>query len=579
MNWASYAPLVYAGQTYGQKDVEFKRFLELPKHVAPVLMELALSRTQYLEWQAKDESPPHGTGQPVGNKTKRAPRDAVASAGWRVVDAIEACGDLDSYRHYIESSMAEWSVAKNAYVVGRPGWFSERSACYLAAGRPVVVQDTGFARALPVGEGILSFRTLQEAAAAIKEVETNYAQHARAARDIAEAFFDSDKVLTHLIEEAMSSDDDIVFELAQQNVSADSATAPTIRVEPGDQGLPSRIKNPTAIEILQSDLFQHPAVKALANLQSDFQSPEQIEVLKRKEKGAVYRLAGVGPGRSAIIAKRGRYEKVAVERSVYEEVLPHLSVTTLEHYGFVEEEDGRFCWLFLGDVGDQRYSPFIEEYRAEAAKWLGAVHTAAVGMEANAILPDRGADNYLAYLSSAREALPRIRVLRSLKAIDQVVLRDIVALCEYLEANWIQVEKFCDRFPHTFVHGDCLAKNVHVRRSQAGFFVAPFDWGGAGWGLPATDLGQLALPYREIPQTDPDWETYLRAVRGQWPSFDMQAVQQLANLGQLFWALKVISRSVPEFDDERTHRETLINNYRVYASVLANSIRAAKWVE
>ncbi len=204
MNWTSYAPLVYAGQTYGQKDVEFKRFLGLPGQVAPVAMEVALSRTQHLKWQAKDESLPPGLGELVGDRTTWTPHDLVTYAGWRVVDAIEACGDLDSYRHYIEASKAEWSVAKNAYVLGQPGWFSERSACYLAAGRPVVVQDTGFGETLPVGEGILSFKTLPEAVTAIQEVEANYARHAQAARGLAEVYFDSDKVLTHLINEAMS---------------------------------------------------------------------------------------------------------------------------------------------------------------------------------------------------------------------------------------------------------------------------------------------------------------------------------------------------------------------------------------
>jgi hypothetical protein len=209
MNWASNPPLVYSGGTYGQKDIEFRRFLELPSQVAPVAMEVALNRAQYLKWQAKGEALPlpPGPGELVGDKTNRTPGALVTYAGWRVVDAIKACGDLDSYRHYIESSKAEWSVAKNAYVLGRPGWFSERSACYLAAGRPVVVQDTGFAGVLPVGEGILSFKTVQEAIAAIHEVETNYARHAQAARAIAETYFASDKVLTRLIEEAMSGGD------------------------------------------------------------------------------------------------------------------------------------------------------------------------------------------------------------------------------------------------------------------------------------------------------------------------------------------------------------------------------------
>ena len=196
MSWTSYAPLTYAGQTYGQKDVEFKRFLELPDRVAPVELEIALSRTQHLEW--REETPK--IGELVRDKVNWTAQDLLRNAGWRVVDSIEACGDFDSYRDYIQSSKAEWSVAKNAYVVGQPGWFSERSACYLAAGRPVVVQDTGFTRTIPVGEGILSFETLEQAVAGIQDVEINYQRHTQAARSIAESYFDSDKVLSHLIE-------------------------------------------------------------------------------------------------------------------------------------------------------------------------------------------------------------------------------------------------------------------------------------------------------------------------------------------------------------------------------------------
>lgn len=185
MNWTSYNPVTYCGQTYGQKDVEFKRFLELPGMVAPTVLEIAVNE----------------------GKTRRTPHSLLTYKGWRVVDPAEVCPDLDSYREYIESSKAEWSVAKNGYVVGQSGWFSCRSACYLAAGRPVVVQDTGFTAVLPVGEGILPFTTLEEAVAAIHEVEGNYAWHAKAARAIAEEYFDSDKVLTQLINEAHSCDE------------------------------------------------------------------------------------------------------------------------------------------------------------------------------------------------------------------------------------------------------------------------------------------------------------------------------------------------------------------------------------
>jgi hypothetical protein len=182
MNWTSYKPVVYGDRSYGQKDLEFLRFQELPRLIAPIALEIAVN-----------------TG-----KTRRTPRDLLAHKGWRVVDPAEVCPDLDSYRNYIESSKAEWSVAKNGYVIGRSGWFSCRSACYLAAGRPVAVQDTGFGSVLPTGEGLLAFSTVDEAVTSIKQIEADYRRHAKAAREIAAEYFDATTVLTHLVEEAMN---------------------------------------------------------------------------------------------------------------------------------------------------------------------------------------------------------------------------------------------------------------------------------------------------------------------------------------------------------------------------------------
>lgn len=180
MNWTSYKDLVYEGATYGQKDSEFSHFMSLPMRVAPETMEIAVN----------------------AGKTRATPRRSLAKNGWRVVNPDDVCPDIDSYRSYIQQSKGEWSVAKNGYVAGQPGWFSCRSACYLAASRPVVVQDTGFGEVIPTGKGVLAFRSLDEAVAAIAEVERNYQEHASAARDIAEEYFDSGKVLSRLIEES-----------------------------------------------------------------------------------------------------------------------------------------------------------------------------------------------------------------------------------------------------------------------------------------------------------------------------------------------------------------------------------------
>ena len=204
-NWVSYRPLKHRGRSYAQKDVEFQRFIELPRKVNCTALEIASSETKWLEGQRVGRRLRPGGADVPPHLSIEGPSDLFARRGWRVVDAAQVCADLDGYRDYIQSSKAEWSVAKNGYVVGQPGWFSERSACYLAAGRPVVVQDTGFGAVLPVGEGILTFSCLPEAASAIREVRVDYPRHAGAARAIAEGYFDSDKVLPRLIDQALAS--------------------------------------------------------------------------------------------------------------------------------------------------------------------------------------------------------------------------------------------------------------------------------------------------------------------------------------------------------------------------------------
>jgi hypothetical protein len=181
MNWTSHNSVEFGGIRFGQKNEEFQQFMELPGLVESQPLELAL-----------------GSG-----KTQPPPRSLLKHKGWHLVDPNEVCPDLDSFRTYTETSKGEWGVAKNGYVRGQSGWFSERSARYLAAGRPVVVQETGFSDVLPVGEGILPFTTLEQAARGIREVERDYDRHAKAARSIAERYFNSDAILTRLVEEAI----------------------------------------------------------------------------------------------------------------------------------------------------------------------------------------------------------------------------------------------------------------------------------------------------------------------------------------------------------------------------------------
>jgi hypothetical protein len=176
MTWNAFkGKLVYQGVEYGSKGAEFEKLMDLPKHLQ-VPLKVA-----------------------VGGMT--APVERLAANAWQVVDGPEETLTPASYQGFIRHSRGEISPAKHVYVAMRTGWFSCRSACYLAAGRPVVVQDTGFSTIYPGGEGLLPFRTEAEAVAGIVAVEGDYAQHAGAALAIAREYFDAGKVLSRMIED------------------------------------------------------------------------------------------------------------------------------------------------------------------------------------------------------------------------------------------------------------------------------------------------------------------------------------------------------------------------------------------
>jgi hypothetical protein len=159
------------------KHAEFLKILDLPRR-ARHRFELALAR-------------PDGDTVPV-----------LSAHGWRVLDAVTLTKDILPYRDYVLGSGAEFTVAKEQYVSPRSGWFSDRSACYLAAGKPVVTQDTGFARVLPTGRGLFAFRTLEDAVGAVDAIASDYAFHARAAHEIAQQCFAAETVLARLLARA-----------------------------------------------------------------------------------------------------------------------------------------------------------------------------------------------------------------------------------------------------------------------------------------------------------------------------------------------------------------------------------------
>src|SRR5579863_834335 len=167
--------IVFHGERYlWSKHVNFVRFIDVPRQ-ADRCFTVALN-------SASDDTQ----------------RD-IAAHGWTVIDARAVSLGIDAYRDFIRDSRGEFTVAKDIYVRPHSGWFSDRSVCYLAAGRPVITMNTGFSRFYPVGEGLFEFSDAAEALTALAAIDADYPRHARAARDLAAEYFGSDRVLSTLM--------------------------------------------------------------------------------------------------------------------------------------------------------------------------------------------------------------------------------------------------------------------------------------------------------------------------------------------------------------------------------------------
>jgi hypothetical protein len=176
--WRSpYGPLELGGQQLTLKHHQFRQLIELPARVEEASFEIAL------DIHAGDS----------------ADLEALSAHGWQIVDPRQVAATPRSFRDYVLGSSAEFSVAQGVYAETASGWFSDRTAAYLAAARPALVQDTGVGEGLPRGEGLLSFSTLDEAAAAAERIVADYPAQSEAAREIALARLDSDVVLGRLL--------------------------------------------------------------------------------------------------------------------------------------------------------------------------------------------------------------------------------------------------------------------------------------------------------------------------------------------------------------------------------------------
>jgi hypothetical protein len=176
-NWRGYGSIEWNGKRYGQKAHSLRELIELPERT-PERLAIALAI----------------------DPAESSDLAALGNHSWELIDPGTAAGSPQRYGDFVRGSKGEIGIAKEGYVESLCGWFSDRSACYLASGRPVLAQDTGFTRHLPVGEGLLCFSNTEQASTALAEIAGDYARHARAARALAEERFDSALVLGRLLD-------------------------------------------------------------------------------------------------------------------------------------------------------------------------------------------------------------------------------------------------------------------------------------------------------------------------------------------------------------------------------------------
>jgi hypothetical protein len=179
MNWSTRSKLKFENEEWGQKDMEFLKFISIPEIYTKAPFEIVLSVSADFKKELNPE--------------------VITQKGWKILDPSKTIATTKAYQSFIASSYAEFAVAKETYVKSNSGWFSCRSACYLALGKPVITQETSWSRYIPSGLGLFAFSDIEMAINSLNEVKSNYQKHCQGASEIAKEYFDSNKVLNHVI--------------------------------------------------------------------------------------------------------------------------------------------------------------------------------------------------------------------------------------------------------------------------------------------------------------------------------------------------------------------------------------------
>lgn len=313
---------------------------------------------------------------------------------------------------------------------------------------------------------------------------------------------------------------------------------------------------------------EHPALRAWGRLSAGTVEPRSIELLQRKTKSNVYRLAAADVGGADVIGKRAPEAVVRHEALIYGEILPHLAMPALHCIGTVT--DGEQSWIFLEDAGGDEYREEDDSHRTLAGRWIGELHAGAQNVAVARQLPSRASEYYRMHLESARNNVMCNMDNAAATADDRIVLATIIVHFETCASAWQEVEDVCGRMPETLVHNDFRVRNVRVRSKDASAALMCFDWELSGWGIAGADLAQFTGG-----AVSPDLHAYWMAVREMWPHLTFTDIREFSRAGSMLRLLASIRWASAKLADKWLERTMML--MRIYEPKLAVSARVGEW--
>ncbi len=472
------------------KRVTFLDFVELPGMTSQSLeLALCMGSGDPMSAEPSKEAPRCQIDVPAASEPDRHPyisdaedRRVLEGHGWRVRPAQEVARTPELYQSYIQSSRGEFSCAKPSCMKFQNAWVSDRTLCYMASGKPVVVQDTGASACLPNGAGMFRFSTLEEAAHALAAVNANYAHHSRAAREIVETYFDAKKISERILNSALSVElragnrkptaHPIEIKLSGLNAERDATTQ--LMAETLQEGLSKLRGRPVRIDAIVREFFEDSSSFATERLCARLEEGGSVNVFFKD-------LNPQNQLEAARLIRSTRLERGLRELQMYRQVLSTNRLGTPEFYASRWEPEQGIYWLFLEYVGPSLKKATDPCLWREAAQWVARFHAKVRRLPAAQIsfLPCYDRTHYRHCAKRIQDKQPHIDP-EDCPVIERA-LEHFVGSIDRLLA-----------LPQSVIHGEYFGHNVIIREAGPNYSVAAIDWESAAIGPSFLDLASLS---------------------------------------------------------------------------------------